>query len=70
MVAGKLAHPIGPAAVCVFEGYSQHLIGLQTGLQRDITQSLIQRIFRRVQQTGRSQFLVVDTTRKMGIEDG
>ena len=70
MVAGKLTYPIGLATVCVFKGYCQHLISLQTGLQRDITQSLVQRIFRRIKQTRRSQFLVVGTTRKMGIEDG
>ena len=28
-VGGKLTHLIGNAAVCIFEGYGQHLVGLQ-----------------------------------------
>ena len=60
-VAGELAHLIAHAAQCIFVGHRQHLVGLQTGLQRDVAQRLVHRIFRRIEQTGTRQFLVVQT---------
>ena len=52
-VAGKLAHLERASAVGVFEGDSQHLVGLQAGLEGDEAQGLIHRVLRRRQQTGR-----------------
>ena len=44
-VAGKLTHLIGLSAIGVLIGYCQHLVGLQTGLQRDISHGGIHLIF-------------------------
>ena len=63
-VAGKLTHLIAHAAQRIFVGHSQHLVGLQTGLQRDITQRLVDRIFRRVEQSGARQFFIVQAVLK------
>ena len=59
MVAGKLSHLVGHAAVGVFVGDRQHLIGLQAASQRDISQGGVDRIFRTAKQAGIGQFLVV-----------
>ncbi len=36
MIGSKLAHLVGHATTGIFVGYSQHLVGLQHGTQRDI----------------------------------
>ena len=59
MVAGKLSHLVGHASVGVFIGDRQHLVGLQSASQRDISQGCVDRIFRTVQQPGIGEFLVV-----------
>ena len=59
LVAGKLTHLIGHAAVGELIGHRQHLVGLQSCLQRHIAQCGVHRIFRRCQQTGTRQFLIV-----------
>ena len=59
MLGGKLTDLVRSSAIGIFEGNGQHLVGLQGGLQRDITQGLVQGIFRRGQQSGGSQLLVV-----------
>ena len=68
MVAGKLAHPVGTPAIGVLEGYGQHLVGLQAGLQRDISQGLVQRVLRRTEQPGGRQLLIVHAARKLRVE--
>ena len=45
-VAGKLAHLVGHTTQGVFVGYGQHLVSLQTSLQGDIAQRLVQGVFR------------------------
>ena len=59
LVAGKLTHLIGHATESELIGHRQHLIGLQPRLQRHIAQCRVHRIFRRRQQTGTRQFLIV-----------
>ena len=68
MVGGKLTHPIGLSAIGIFVGNSQHLVGLQAGLQRDISQRGVQSVLRGSQQTGRSLLLIVDATRHDTVE--
>ena len=64
-VGRELAHLIGLSAVCVLEGYGQHLVGLQSALQRDVAQGVVQRVLRRVQQPGTGQLLVVDAAHQL-----
>ena len=61
-VGRELTHLIGLSAIGVFVGHSQHLVGLQSCLQRHIAQGRVHRIFARCQQAGRGQLLVVHTT--------
>ena len=58
-IAGKLTHLIGHTARSKLIGDGQHLIRLQTCLQRHVTQCLVHGIFRGRQQSGTRQFLVV-----------
>ena len=66
-IAGKLTHLVGLSAVGVFESHSQHLVGLQRHLQRHIAERRVHRVFRRVQQSGVLQFLIVAATREIGL---
>ena len=61
-IAGELTHLVGCTAVSVFVSHGQHLIGLERGVQRHITQCPVQRIFRGVEQARALQFLIVGTT--------
>ena len=61
-VGRKLTHLKRLAAVGIFKGHGQHLVGLQAGLQRDIAQGIVQRVFARCEQTCCRQFLVVHAT--------
>ena len=61
LVGSKLSHPESLSAIGVFVGNGEHLVGLQRGLQRDVSKGSVERIFRSGHQTGRSQFLVVLT---------
>ena len=45
LVGSKLTHAEGLSIISELIGHSQHLVGLQRALQRDITQSGIQRVF-------------------------
>ena len=65
-VGSKLAHLIGHATRCKLEGHSQHLVGLQSRLQRDISQSLIYCVLRRCEQSGTRQLLVVASVLEVG----
>ena len=60
-ITGKLTHLVGRTAVSVFVSHGQHLIGLERGIQRHITQCPVQRIFRGVEQARALQFLIVGT---------
>ena len=62
LISSKFSDAIGCSAIGKLIGYRQHLIGLQGCFQGDIAQSTVQRIFRRVQKSGSSQFLIVLTT--------
>ena len=66
LVTGKLTHLIGLSVVGVLESHGQHLIGLQASLQRDVAQRCIHRVFARVEQAGRGQFLIVGATVESG----
>ena len=66
VVAGKLTHLIGLSAVGELVGDGQHLICLQARLQRDITQGVVHRIFRRGQQSRTGQLLIVHTALETG----
>ena len=70
MVGGKLTHVVGLTAIGVLVGYRQHLVGLQRGLQRDVAQGAVQRIFRSGQQACGRQLLKVFATRHHGTQDG
>ena len=64
-IAGKLTDLIGHATRGKLVGDGQHLIRLQTCLQRHVTQRLVDGIFRGREQTGTSQFLIVATHLKL-----
>ncbi len=56
----ELAHLIRPSPIGVLEGHGQHLVGLQSRLQRHIAKGLVDGIFAGGEQTRTRQFLVVD----------
>ena len=60
----ELTHLIGLAPIDKAESHTEHLIRLQLGAQRDITQFLIQGIFRSLQQAGTLYLLKVSPTLK------
>ena len=60
-VRGELADLIGLAAVGVFKGDGNHLVGVQVQVQRNVAQGRVHRVFRRTQQSGALQFFVVAT---------
>ena len=60
-VRRKFTHLERLAAVGIFIGHGQHLVGLQSGAQRDVAQRCVHRVLRRRQQAGALQFLVVRT---------
>ena len=62
MFGSKLTHLEGTATRGELIGYGQHLVCLEGGLQRDISQRLIDCVLRTVQQTGGREFLVVCST--------
>ena len=72
IVSGKLAHLIGHAAVCVLIGNSQHLVSLQLCLERDVAESRVDGILRRIEQACLLKFLIVGSAFKSryGIECG
>ena len=65
-IRSKLTHLISYTTRCIFIGHSQYLIGLNTRLQRYITQGSIDGILRRVQKTGTLQFLKISTSNQTG----
>ena len=65
-VAGKLAHLIGHATRCKLIGHGEHLVGLQTRLQRHVAQRLVHAVLRRCQQPGAGELLIVHTVLKAG----
>ena len=69
-VAGKLAYLVGDAAVGVFEGDGEHLVGLECGLERHVSQGSVEGVFRRRQEAGALEFLIVDTAYVTGVEHG
>ena len=58
-VGGKLSHLVGHTSSGKLISHSQHLIGLQSRPQRHIAQGLVHSVFRRCQQSGTGQLLVV-----------
>ena len=64
VVACKLAHLIGHAAVGVFIGYGEYLVGLQRTLQRNVSQGRIDGVFRGREQSGTFEFFVVASAHK------
>ena len=65
-IRSKLTHLISYTTRCIFIGHSQYLIGLNTRLQRNITQGSIDGILRRAQKTGTLQFLKISTSNQTG----
>ena len=63
-VTGKLAHLIGGTTVSIFVRHGQHLVGLQSHAQRDVTQCRVNRVFRGIQQARAFQLLIVHTAHK------
>ena len=45
-VTGKLAHLIGGTTISIFVCYGQHLVGLQSHAQRNVSQCRVNRVFR------------------------
>ena len=58
-VGGELSHLVGTSAVGILVGHGQHLVGLQSGLQRDESQARVHGVLRRAEQPGAGQLLVV-----------
>ncbi len=50
-VGGELSHLVGHAAVGVLVGHGQHLVGLQGGLERHVSQCVVDGVFRRIEQS-------------------
>ena len=65
VVTGKLAHLIGLSSVCELIGHGQHLVCLQSRFQRDIAEGFVQCVFRRTEQTGTGELLVVHASLKV-----
>ncbi len=72
LVGCELTHLISLSAGSIFVCYGKHLVGLQRRLQRDISESLVHGIFRRIEQTCALQLLVVGTSHEPGnpVEHG
>ena len=66
VVAGELTHLIGAAAVSVFVSHGQHLVGLQRGVERDVAQGGVDGVFRRAEQPGALNLLVVGAAHQSG----
>ena len=62
LVGSEFTHAVSSSAIGVLISHRQYLVGLQRGFQGDITQGTVQRVFRRCQQSGCSQFLIVLAT--------
>ena len=65
-IRSKLTHLISNTTRCIFISHSQYLVGLNTRLQRYITQGCIDSILRRTQKAGTLQFLKISTTYQTG----
>ena len=73
LVGRELTYLINLTAVRIFVCHSQHLVLVQTALQRYISQCAVQRIFRTAEQPRRLQFLIILTRHKVAevrLHDG
>ena len=61
-VGGELSHLIHLTVVGIFVGHGQHLVGLESSLQRDVAHRPVNGVFRRIQHAGALQFLVAGAT--------
>ena len=61
-VGSKLSHLIHLAVISIFEGHGQHLVGLQSGLQRDIAHRLVYRVLRGTEQPDALHLLIRETS--------